>query len=303
METIQHNLDKEEKLIELLGYNLVGPNGSNRWFILDENENQVGYIQYKKIHNANLKKGYSKSFGYHTFIDSSTVSCDFSREINDNTIDSINAYVLNIKRDNQEFERVEIDLGASKSLFIMSEKYGRISFSINDNEKRLYLFLNTKTDNFNVEEVLFYKNTDGEWSGNKEYSYQIKYCNKDINISDYMAKGKVIREIRGTQFSSNENKLRLSERTWNDDNLSSSSESIVEGTIDEMVIKHQMGIDCFNRFRFLINEIIPFNVDVLSLMVDEDMVKQFNLSVFFSDYDMSETKVQRELKGSKRISK
>ena len=40
-----------------------------------------------------------------------------------------------------------------------------------------------------------------------------------------------------------------------------------------------------------------------SLMVDEDMVKQFNLSVFFSDYDMSETKVQRELKGSKRISK
>ena len=70
-----------------------------------------------------------------------------------------------------------------------------------------------------------------------------------------------------------------------------------------MIIKHQMGIDCFNRFRFLINEIIPFNVDVLSLMVDEDMVKQFNLSVFFSDYDMSETKVQRELKGSKRISK
>ena len=77
MNLIQHNLEKEKRLIELLGYNLVGPNGSNRWLILDGNQNQVGYIQYKKLCNGNSKKGYSKIFGYHTFINSSNIVYEF----------------------------------------------------------------------------------------------------------------------------------------------------------------------------------------------------------------------------------
>ena len=64
MSKIQHNLEYEKRLIELLGYSLVGPNSSNRFFIVDENQNEVGYIQYKKLYSGNLKKGYSKIFGY-----------------------------------------------------------------------------------------------------------------------------------------------------------------------------------------------------------------------------------------------
>ena len=56
MGIIEHNLEEEKRLIELLGYSLLGPDGSNRWIILDENQNQVGHIQYKKMYNGNSKK-------------------------------------------------------------------------------------------------------------------------------------------------------------------------------------------------------------------------------------------------------
>ena len=61
---MQHNLEKEIRLVELLGYNIVGPDGSNRWLIVDEEQNKVGYIQYKKLYNGNPKKGYTTVFGY-----------------------------------------------------------------------------------------------------------------------------------------------------------------------------------------------------------------------------------------------
>ena len=61
-----------------------------------------------------------------------------------------------------------------------------------------------------------------------------------------------------------ENQLRIAEKIWVDGELRTNRKSVVEGTVEEMAIKHQMGIDCFSHFRFLINQIIPFNKDVIS---------------------------------------
>ena len=41
MSLMQHNIEKEKRLIELLGYSLIGPSASNRWLIIDLNQNQV----------------------------------------------------------------------------------------------------------------------------------------------------------------------------------------------------------------------------------------------------------------------
>ena len=46
-----NNVEHEKKLLELLGYNLIGPDKSNRWLVVDENSSQVGFIQYKKLFN------------------------------------------------------------------------------------------------------------------------------------------------------------------------------------------------------------------------------------------------------------
>ena len=303
MDVMQHNLEKEKRLIELLGYSIVGPDGSNRWLIVDGNQNQVGYIQYKKLHNGNNKKGYAKVFGYHTFIDSPSVSCEFSRQLNDkkgNILDSTDGnYSFDIKRDNQEADHVEMNIRDYPSLTIGSKEHGFINFHID--YQGLYLNFKSKTDNFNIEEVLIYKNVDNKYHNDKEYVYQISYCNKASELSDDNPKGRTTREISGTQHYYDENQLRISEKTWVGEKLRTNRDSIVEGTVEEMATKHQMGIDCFNHFRFLINQIIPFNEDVISVIVSDDKVKQSNLSIFFPDYEkeISETPIQKKLTPNK----
>lgn len=300
MAFIQHNLEKEKRLIELLGYSLVGPNGSSRWFILDKNQNQVGYIQFKKLHKGNSKKEHSKIFGYQTYINSSNIAYKFTRELNDkrgNIIDSRDGgYSFDIKRDNQEIDHVEMNMGEFPSLTVWSEKYGYIDFKFDF--QGLYLNFKSKTDNFNIEEVLVYKNIDNEYHNNKEYLYQIRYCKKGLELVDYKPKGSTIREISGTHYYyDDEKQLRIAEKTWVGGYLRTNRKGVVEGTVEEMASKHQMGIDCFNHFRFLINQIIPFDEDVISAMFNDDIIKQGNLSMFFPDYEkeMSKTPVQKKL--------
>ena len=62
-----------------------------------------------------------------------------------------------------------------------------------------------------------------------------------------------------------------------------------------------MGIDCLSHFRFLINQIIPFNEDVISVIVSADKVKQCNLSIFFPDFEkeISEAPAQKKLTPNK----
>lgn len=121
---MQHNLEKEKRLIDLLGYDLVGPDNSNRWRIFDKNM-EVGYIQYKKLYGGNLKKGYPKNFGYNTFIDSSTIAFESPRTLNNNSF-----YKFDLKRNNHKIAHVEMNIGNFPSLILYSEKYGSISFKV-----------------------------------------------------------------------------------------------------------------------------------------------------------------------------
>ena len=65
---MQYNIDYEMRLLNLFGYTLSDPNKSNRWIILDNDNNQVGFIQYKKIYKGNKKKGYPATYAYITEI-------------------------------------------------------------------------------------------------------------------------------------------------------------------------------------------------------------------------------------------
>ncbi len=287
MGEIQFNIEREKRFIELLGYDLVGPNGSNRWIIIDENQDQVGYIQLKKTSNGNSKKGYVKTFGYQTFIDSPSIKCEFLRELNDREGNILNNpyfyYSFYIKRDNKETDHVHMKIGNNSSLTVWSEKYGYMSFKIDSDG--LYLNFKSQTDNFNIEEVLRYKNIDSEYHENKRYVYQIRYCDKEHELSDFNPLGRTTREIGGIEYYNHENKIELFERKWVEGDLKICRENAVEGTVEKLATKNKMGIDCFNHFRFLINQIIPFKEDVISVLVSEDMVKQNNLSMFIPDYE------------------
>lgn len=302
MGIIEHNLEKEKRLIELLGYSLLGPDGSNRWIILDENQNQVGHIQYKKMYNGNSKKGYSKIFGYHTVINSSNIIYTSKRNNNDkegNVITNTDFdYSFDIKRDNQEIDHVEINTGDIPSLYIWSKKYGFLEFKIDD--KGLYLAFKRKTEQLNIEELLIYRNTN-EYYDKKKYVYQETSCDKVMDLSEHTNKGKTIKEISGTKRYC-EDQLEVSEKIWVDGEEIAAHEYSTNDTVEEMAIKDGNGIDCFNRFRLLINQLIPFNEDVISAIVSDENIRQYNLSIFFPDYEkkISKPEMQKKLIPSKK---
>lgn len=287
---ITHDIEHEKKLIDLLGYNLFGPDNSNRWFITDENNKQVGFIQYKKLFNKNDKKGYPATFGYCTVIDSETISYKSTRKIDNveykQSRDTKFSYSFDVKRENDDFDHVEIRTGENCSLNMWSQTYGYISFKVDYDG--LYLDFKSKTENFNVEELVIYKSAEANRPiFKKEYVYQIRYCDKDLELSDDNLKGTTIREISGVcnEYYQESKHLHLSEKSWINGNLRTNRESEVTGTIEEMAIKQQMGIDAFHYFRVFINQILPFEKDVVSAMLSDEIIKKRGLSIFVSELE------------------
>ncbi len=276
MEIINHDLTKEKKLIDWLGYSLINTDSPNKWIILDDNQKEVGYIQYSQVMHVD-----SKIFApnYETFIDSPTIIYTCSRDLNDNkNISSINnfSYLLMVKKVNAEADFVEINIGPAPSLSILSKEYGFIHFHISP-IYGMNISVKTETDNFEINEVLNYKNfVDDKF---KEYAYEITYQQKDAKTHNYEEK-KTTREITGKQNPGEENKLRITEETWVGHILKNKWKCVVPGTIEEIASKNQMGIDCFNYFRFLVNQIVPFKDDVISSMLTENDIAYNNLSLF-----------------------
>lgn len=74
--------------------------------------------------------------------------------------------------------------------------------------------------------------------------------------------------------------MKLVENNWINGKLRTNRENIVVGNVEEMVVKHGMGIDAFKHFRFLINQILPFKQEVISAMLENYLYKREELSLF-----------------------
>ena len=302
MEKVTHDIESEIKLVSMLGYNLIGPNNSNRWLIVDENNNQVGFIQYKKLFSGNIKKGYSKTYGYQIEIKSKDINYKATRKIQNGSekigSDSRFNYKLDIKRENGDIDYIDINVGNYPRLTLWSKEYGFMDFKID--YEGLYLNYKSKTENFNVEEVLIYK-TDGEKVSNhsKVYSYQLSYSDKCIELNDENLKVIKVREITGTStpHQQNYNEMKLVENTWINGKLRTNKENIVVGNVEEMVVKHKMGIDAFKHFRFLINQILPFKQEVISAMLENYLCKREELSLFVPELGKVTEKLTRKKYG------
>lgn len=271
------DISYEKKLIELLGFTISNPDSSNCFKIYNQDK-EVGYIQYKKIFSKNIKKGIPATYAYITKIDSDNVVFNYTRKVNDASlkkiINSDLSYCFDVKRTNNEKDHVELTMSDFVDINVWSKKYGYMNFSIN--YAGLYLYFKSQTDNYNITETICYQLTDASLS---EYSYQISYSKKDSKLSPY--KKTVTREISG--YSLDNKKIHLLEKTFINNYLKNKYETDVLGTVVEMVNMHQMGIDAFKHFRYLINQIIPFNQEIIELLVNEDMIQKYHLEPFMYD--------------------
>lgn len=266
------DLTYEKNFLDLLGYSLIGPDNSNRWNIYDEENNQVGFIQYKKIYKGNKKKDYPATYAYIIEINSKNIIFNNTRKVLENGLNKIDSqqYLFKIKRDD-DIDQVDMNIGEFLDLHIWSKQYGFSVLKID--YSGLYVYFNSKTENFNIEEIIIYGKVN-ELLAN--YTYQIKYCNKNRKLSDN--KYVTTREISG--YSLNEDKIKIYEKTWINNILKTKNTYDVSGTIDEMINLHEMGIDAFNHYRYLLGKILPFKVDFIDQFVTNEMIEENSLSLF-----------------------
>lgn len=261
---MEHNIEPEEKLIRLLGYSVKVWYNSNRWIIYDENDLEVGFIQYKKLHSKNVKKGIPATFGYVLNIDSPIIQCQNIREVDSEESSLETTFSMDIKRENKE-DQVEINFGNYSSFALWSKEFGYMMFKIDDNA--LYLNFKSKTENFELEETVLLEK-------GKKYGYTINYSNKDkLETVDTL-------NIDVSKKDDSNSNLIVVQREFRDNIIVGSNNSLVEGTMSDAIKGHEMGIEAFSHFRYLINEILPFKGDVVDTLIEgRTLIEEYDLII------------------------
>lgn len=272
---MEYNIKREERLIEALGLHITSSNNANKLLILDEEENEVGFIEFISLKKESKEQkilemfNYLNKYSYVIKINSKDVYYEAIRKGNALMLDDNNySYELNIRREDGKTDCLELILGENASLSLKSKTYGNMSFKINPN--RMYLNFRSSTENFNLEETIIYQEqNEGLYNERKEYTYQLRYCPQRLNAKKGIREIKTC-EISGESYSSF-NKIDLADRSWYNGRMWANNRSTVNGTIEELIYKHKVGINAFNHFRYLINEILPFKEEVISLMCKEQL--------------------------------
>lgn len=163
------NIESEEKLIKMLGYNLIGPDNSNRWIITDKDHENVGFIQYKKLHKKNSSKGLEAIYGYHTEINSKDIY--FSKTGKETDTDF--KYEFSIKREDECLDSIELNLSENPKLTLWSEDYGYIGFYVDN--YRLYLDFSSQTEKFYLEENILVGLSSSNKTSSKTNTLSIEF--------------------------------------------------------------------------------------------------------------------------------
>jgi len=269
MNKLKHDIEIEKQFLDLLGYEVEKRNNSNRFNIFD-GDNKIGFIQYgKSIYDY---------YGYHMYINNEYIKYDNQRalkESNDNRYD----YLFYVKRDDDTYENyVQMNISKFPSLIINSLKYGSIILFVDS--RGLYLNFRSEHDDFFTEESLVYCNSKDE--GKNDYAYQIRYWDKDKGIN-YNDRDRTTIEIAiNNNYNNNRN---VCERIWIKGKLVNKINSETESSIEEFMINHGYGIECFNRFREFINKILPFKKDVIPFILTDEVINDYNLDILFKKYN------------------
>lgn len=272
-------IKQEIAFLELFGYSYTKQKNDYRWIIGDENHNEIGSIQLEKRKNEVTKED---EYLFHTIIDSSLISCDFSRNIASEN--DYGNYIFKVKRQDETEDEVTLRLGKYSRLYIDSEEYGPLQFNVF--YKGIHLDFYSKTDNHLFHEILTYYN-DPE---NQEYSYEIRYCDKDNNASNEKDNSIIISGLY-TKGMNNANEILLKEEEIREGKVARQEEEIVKGTIEELAKRHGMGINSFKHFQNLINDIVPMKKSLITTMLSKETVEELNLLPFFPNQEKQKKKI------------
>lgn len=286
----------EEKLVSMLGYHIVGPDGSNRYRILDEQETQVGFIQYKKLFKKNKQKGTPPVYGYHMEIESDTVSYKGTREINSKKAlkDIRYFYEFDIKREG-EIDHIALDMSAAPYypyFNLWSKTYGYMSFGI-DYEK-MHLNFKGKTEHFYTEETITVKIA----CTRREYEYTLAYCNR-LEDFDEMKQNAISIGFQDDYYQQNGN-IEVIGRKWRKGKLQKECSSVIAVSFEDAILTEKDGINAFSHFRYLIGEILPFKKELISEMLELRGVTEPEYLLFLPDLNLNDKQIEENIQKVKK---
>lgn len=273
----------EEQLLTLLGYYVVGPDNSNRWIIFDQNHEQIGFIQRKKLYNKNKKKGLPAIFGYCMEIESQSISYKGSRKL-DEEYSSL-CYQFDLKRNKKLVDHVELNLGSdTPGIFIWSKEYGHMEFRFLW-DGTFVVDYKTKTDQFNMREQLMLKlcNQNNE-TENHSYYYAFSCCDRDKDINknqDVMISN--VTFVSDPLEHKNENMTKIITENWDRGKMINSGHTTTGASLGTIINEWPIGIDVITNFRNFVNQALPFTQDVSVYILEQKASEYPELMLFLPD--------------------
>lgn len=269
----------ESKFLNLFGYRLIGPNLSNRYQILDKENQEVGYIQYKKLFSKDVKRGKPAIYGYIMEIDSKEIKCKGSRMeelCNDNF-----EYSFYLKKNGLE-ESARLYLGEIPNITIWSKEYGYIDFSIGTN--KLFCDFRSKTKKHNFEDIISVECGENQ----KKYIYSLNFCNIDKDLE---------KDKETTTFDVSFEKgrydryMKAKEMNWKNGNIIFENEFRNESSVYTAINEFDIGLKSFRYFRYLMSEYLPFQKELVESFVE--IVGSLNLEISSFVQDLKEIRHNR----------
>ena len=286
--------DIEQRIIDLLGY-IAFPvvfdfnkscfvETDNYWTIfMKDNEGSlfnVGFVEYDEAFAT-----------YHIMINSPSVNLDETRASERLSKD----YIFKLRGFWGEGE-VRILFKNSKVKYtccpvliniknkdeilqLMVDDYTTIFSSDNKDNYGLSLTYTRDSEENTITEDIDYRNMEYDtYHRYKEYKYQLSFDNDDEVR---------YQEIKGISTIDNPDDIEVIEEIRTSKGLFSEtlyqSKSQIKGTIPSFAKERGRGIEIMNYFREKLHEMLPFNEDIFSEMVNQDVIKEYGLQIFFEE--------------------
>lgn len=146
-------------------------------------------------------------------------------------------------------------------------------------ENTMSINYDRKTDQDYVEETIYIKSS----SRKKVYEYCISTCDKNKKMEN--AKDRTTYHISFSHDSNQaENTISIHELHWEGNTITKNQSAVVTGTIEEVIEKHQAGRTAIQYFRNTVNQLLPFQNEVLIMLSEGiNLKKEFALLLFDGD--------------------
>ena len=281
----KYDIRLAKRVVDLLGYKLVDSDKDNYWIILDDNDNDVGFIEFDKIFQNSRIKISSPSILLVDVIPKEEKCFSFRFNIADKGTVDIKLYRPDVEVSLFYPAYINIETVKGEKLGLACHDYTELwetdprSFR----EYGLYLSYKYPMGEYDVSEDVAYIDLDySNLHLHKMYRYELEY-----GSSDYAGR---IENLRAISKADDPDFLMVSKKSFrykygNDELLSSKEQTIIDKRVKEYAKEHGRGREIFNYIRFMLNQMLPLKEDIFSEIFTEEVINEYGLEDFMKDQE------------------